>query len=195
MRITEQAWRIPDNNPHTVLFPGIWSPGAQATQRIVLANAVPDILKAIVEEKVKLREIPWHRLEEIVAELLRGYGLEVWVTPRTHDGGRDVIARGELIPGEPALLAVEVKQKSVVGLADVQRALQANKDFPALLMATAGTFSGGVVREKSCPSNHLRLFLKDGLALGQWIDEYAKGIGWALSSTQRPISGRVRTKS
>ena len=66
--------------------------------------------------------------------------MEVSVTKRTRDGGRDIIARGELIPGEPSMLAVEVKQKAVVGIEDVQRALKANEDYPALLLATAGRF-------------------------------------------------------
>jgi hypothetical protein len=110
VRTLERACQTPDANPHTLLFPGIWSPSSQATQRVELANAVPGILKAIADEKVRLRDIPWRRLEEIVAELLRAYGMEVWVTPSTHDGGRDVIARGELIPGEPAVLPLRLNR-------------------------------------------------------------------------------------
>ena len=94
------------------------------------------------------------------------------VTPPRADGGRDIIARGELVEGEPVQIAVEVKQKSVVGLADVQRALRANEDFPALLIATAGRFSAGVITERERDRNRLRLFLKDGLALSRWVATY-----------------------
>lgn len=70
--------------------------------------------------------------------MLQSKELQIEVTPRSKDGGRDIIARGEIIPGEPTVLAVEVKQKAIVGLEDVQRALRANRDYPALLFATSG---------------------------------------------------------
>jgi hypothetical protein len=178
LNLVETIRREPDPNSRLLLFPGIWTPNAQSTQQIALTSIVPEILKAVFEEKSNLRDIHWRHLEEIVAELLKAFGMKVWVTPNTHDGGRDVIARGELIPGEPTLLAIEVKQKEVMGLADVQRALQANRDFPALLVATAGRFSAGVIREKLLVHNQLRLFLKDGVAVGQWIEKYARGRGW-----------------
>ncbi len=107
-----------------------------------------------------------------MAELLRSKGMAVHVTPRSRDGGRDILARGEFATGEPMVIAVEVKQKAVVGLADVQRALKANEDFPSLMVVTSGRFSSGVVREKERERHQLRLFLKDGVALSQWIDAY-----------------------
>jgi len=167
----------PDEGTHTLVLPSIWSPRVQAEQRILLAQRVPEILKAVHLGQRSLRDIGWRDLEDLVAEILRSFGLQIYVTPRTHDGGRDIIGRGELISGEPQLIAVEVKQKAVVGLGDVQRALYANRDFPALLVATAGRFSGGVVEERQLPHNQLRLFLKDGIALRQWIDTYAQRTG------------------
>ncbi len=161
-----------DPNPHTLFMPQIWAPSNQLSQNIELVSIIPALLQAIQTQKRDLRDIPWRHLEEIVAELLRSRGLEVFVTPRTHDGGRDIVARGELILGEPTLLAVEVKQKTVVSIEDVQRALRANEDFPALLVATAGRFSGGVIKEKARHRNQLRLLLKDGIALTQWIGMY-----------------------
>jgi hypothetical protein len=98
--------------------------------------------------------------------------MEVSVTPRTRDGGRDILARGELIPGEPTVLAVEVKHKGLVGIDEVASRLYRNREFPAMLFATSGRFSAGVVREKRRPENFLRLLLKDGVGLGQWISEY-----------------------
>ncbi|MDT4898493.1 MAG: restriction system protein [Acidobacteriota bacterium] len=162
----------PDPTPHILLPPSLWTPRIQLAQSISITNVVPNILNEIQAQEKSLRDISWRQLEELVAELLRSNGLEVFITQQTHDGGRDVIAKGELIPGEPAVIAIEVKQKDVVGLHDVQRALQANADFPALLIATAGRFSAGVIREKQRHRNQLRLFLKDGIALTQWIDNY-----------------------
>jgi hypothetical protein len=129
------------------------------------------LLHDLVDQRVSLRNIHWRQLEELVAELLTRIGLKVILTKKSHDGGRDIIATGELIPGEPTKLAVEVKHKDVVGVADLRAALYANRDFPALLFATSGRFTVGVFREQR--DNQMRLFLKDGVALQQWIDTYA----------------------
>jgi predicted Mrr-cat superfamily restriction endonuclease len=133
---------------------------------------VEGILRSIYAERKTLNEITPRQLEEIVAELLRSQGMDIYVTPQTRDGGRDIIARGELVPGEPTILAVEVKHRKVVGMADLYGSLKANENFPALLLVTTGRFSGGVVNEKTKSENRLRLLLKDGVALSQWICAY-----------------------
>ncbi|HEV7241559.1 MAG TPA: restriction endonuclease [Thermoanaerobaculia bacterium] len=135
--------------------------------------ASTSILQEIANESVSLAQIHWRVLEEIVAELLRNMGMTVHLTPRSADGGRDVIARGELIPGEPTILAVEVKHRPTVPVSDLRNALWANRHFPALLFVTSGRFSAGVYREQIKGENRLRLLLKDGLGLRQWIDQYA----------------------
>ena len=66
-------------------------------------------------------------------------------------------------------MAVEVKHKSVVDRPDVQVALYQNKAYPALLFVTSGRFSAGVFKEKSREENRFRLFLKDGLAIGDLV--------------------------
>jgi restriction endonuclease len=172
LKVLRNIYSQPDPAKRTLWLPSIWTPQIQLEQRAFLGNVASDLIQAVHHEKRELREIPWRQLEELVAELLRSRGLDIFVTPRSADGGRDIIARGELISGEPMLLAIEVKQKAVVGLIDVQRALRANEDFPALMLATAGRFSAGVVQEKDLARNKLRLFLKDGIALTQWIESY-----------------------
>lgn len=159
----------PDPTPHALWSPHRWTPKAEAARREALRGAVKPILGALHDGSLELQSLHWRELELVVAELLAARGLRVDVTPRGSDGGRDVIASGELFPGEPLRLAIEVKQKPVVGLGDVQRALRANDDYPALLIATAGRFSAGVVREKVRDRNAMRLFLKDGVALAQWL--------------------------
>ena len=173
LSVLRKAVDTPLQNPHTLYLPKLWTPSAQLEQ-LALTGSIPVLLESIQKEQRSLREIPWRQLEEIVAEILRSKGLEIFVTPRSRDGGRDIVARGELVPGEPTTLAVEVKQKPVVGLADLQRAIKANEDFPALLLATAGRFSAGVIQERKRRRHELRLLLKDGIALRQWIDMYIR---------------------
>lgn len=158
-----------DGKPRALWLPGRWTPTFQADQRRVLKETVDPLLEALQIGTTSLRDLHWREFEEVVAELLSRRGLQIEVTPRNRDGGRDVIARGELIPGEPMQIAIEVKQKPVVGLVDVQRALYANRSFPALMVATAGTFSAGVLHERDREENSMRLFLKDGAALRQWL--------------------------
>lgn len=158
-------------------MPSLWLPSSSKGESL-LHKSAKNILNEVFRNKVKLRDLHWRSLEEIVAEILKDLGLSVAVTKRSWDGGRDVIACGEIIPGEPTVLAVEVKQMPVVPISALREALWANRHFPALLFATAGRFSAGIFREKSSTDNFLRLYLKDGLALGQWIDMYAQRRGW-----------------
>lgn len=97
--------------------------------------------------------------------------MAISVTPRINDGGRDILARGELF-GEPLTIAVEVKQKRIVPVSDARAALYANRHLPVLMLATSGSFSAGVIKEKAREENRLRLLLKDGIALSQWIRSY-----------------------
>lgn len=157
--------------PGTVVLPELFRHPVEHP-RIELLEATKNLLGALQREKIAFPELTWQQVEDVVAELLRARGLQITVTPRSRDGGRDLIARGELIPGEPSTLAIEIKHKSVVGLDEVTSRMHRNKDFPALLFATTGRFTAGVVREKMKPEHFLRLLLKDGTALRQWIQEY-----------------------
>lgn len=160
-----------DSYPSVLLLPNLWH-SPSTTPSIQIADATRDIVMALSQGYMTLQDLTWRQLEELVAELLRSRGLEVKVTPRSGDGGRDIIARGELIPGETVLLAVEVKHRPVVKVSDVRSALYANQNFPMLLVATSGKFTAGVVKEKKRPDNFLRLHLRDGLALQSWINDY-----------------------
>jgi hypothetical protein len=149
-----------------------WLPRESVISESPIAGSTKEIIQSIHKGYESLRQIHWRELEELVAELLKAKGMQVHLTKKTGDGGRDIIARGELISGEPMTIAVEVKNKDVVGIEDARQALWANRDFPALMLVTSGVFSAGVIEEKR--NNSLRLFLKDGVALQQWIHSYCE---------------------
>jgi len=172
LKALEREAATPDDRTSSLLLPSLWTPAALETRDLQLTSAVSGLLQGFRGEGVDLRSVHWRDLEELVAELLRAQGLQVQVTPRSADGGRDILARGELVPGEPTTLAVEVKQMAVVGVDEIRSALYANRKFPIVLMATAGRFSAGVLRERGHEDNRLRLLLKDGVALSQWISAY-----------------------
>lgn len=171
----------PGDTVRGLCLPNLWAPTVQRGQILSLKAAAERLLADVASGRMELRGLHWRELEELVAELLRSRGMAIHLTPRSHDSGRDIIARGELVPGEPIEIAIEVKQKEHVGIGDLREALYANRHFPALMVATAGRFSAGVVSESCQPNNRMRLLLKDGVALSQWIDLYHRG------STSSPL--------
>jgi hypothetical protein len=79
------------------------------------------------------------------------------------------------LSAEAIQLAIEVKHKEIVGIDEVRSRLQANKEFPVIMVATSGRFTAGVIKEKKKPENFLRLLLKDGNAVRDWIASYTMG--------------------
>jgi hypothetical protein len=162
---------VPDRKE--IWHPKLWTSAAQQEEKSLLESSIHAILTAIHQEQLALADIGWRQFEELVAEVLRMQELEVHLVRESPQGGRDILARGELIPGqEPITMAVEVKHKEVVDRPDVQTALWQNRHFPALLFVTSGRFTSGVLEEKNLDENRFRLFLKDGAALGDLIRDY-----------------------
>ena len=174
-----KALTIPINSNRTIISPRLWTPETQESESCDLRVVTQDILKALIQDNADLSTIHWRTLEDIVAELLRDSGMEIYRVRESPQGGRDILARGHLIPGqEPITIAVEVKHKDVVYRPDVELALHQNKEFPALMFATSGKFSAGVLEESALPENQLRLFLKDGVAIGDLMTNYGLNQGW-----------------
>lgn len=143
------AVQRPDPKPPSLWFAGRWTPDLQRMERTVLAETIRPLLQAIHRETRSLRDLASGEMEDLVAELLWDLGADVKVTPRRGDGGRDVIVRGAFVTGDPQLMAVEVKQKKTIDIEDVRAALWANRNYPALLIATSGTLVRGSWRKRS----------------------------------------------
>jgi len=154
-----------------IILPNLWFP-PEKYSRIELADVSIDILKTFQNEPLSFDKLSPRQFEELVADILKSRGMDVSITNKGPDGGRDIIARGELASGDPMVMAVEVKHKNKVGIDEVRSRLYANEEFPLIMFATSGSFTAGVVREKEKPKNFLRMLLKDGVALQQWIDAY-----------------------
>jgi HJR/Mrr/RecB family endonuclease len=153
-------------DPTVFVSASLWTPERQSHELNALRNSALGIIGAIRDERLELASVSPRIFEELVAELLASQGMKIHVVRETPQGGRDIIARGQLIPGfEPLTIAVEVKHRPVVYRPDVQMALQQNRQFPALLFVTSGRFSAGVIREARQPENKMRLFLQDGVAI------------------------------
>jgi hypothetical protein len=169
----KKIYANPIEDSKSIISPLLWTPEAQKEERIILRDTTSELLSAVIKEKLSLRKIHWKQFEEIVAEVLRASGLEIHLVRENPQGGRDIIARGEIISGlGPMCLAVEVKQRETVYRPTIQKAIYQNRYFPALLFVTSGRFSSGVFKEKRLPENQLRLILKDGVAIRDMINAY-----------------------
>ncbi len=170
MGLRSYASKEPIGEEKRLWTPRLWTPQSQENERVAIADTLSAALKYLTSEGPELSALSWKQFEDLVAELLRARGMEIHVVKERPQGGRDIIARGELIPGrEPFEMAVEVKHKDVVGRPEVEKALWQNRDYPALLFATSGRFTAGVVAEKRLSTNRRRLFLADGKAIGTMV--------------------------
>lgn len=153
----------------TAVFDTIWTPPQIQKESIHAFSFTSDLIEQIKFEKIQLEDVAWRQLEEIVAELLARRGFQIQLTKQTRDGGRDVIAVGEFFPGIKIEMAVEVTKRKKVGIEKVSKALYQNRHYPKLMVATSGAFSSEVIREQNLPENRLRLILRDGNSLRDWI--------------------------
>lgn len=134
----------------TIWSPRLWTPSAQNQQSLLLHESTKDILAAIKNEKIGLEAVSWRQLENIVAEILRAHGLEIHVVRENPQGGRDIIARGELIPGqEPVLLAVEVKHRKNCGPSGTGQGFISESPFSRPFVCYFWPFHGGSIKRKS----------------------------------------------
>lgn len=155
-----------------LVFPQLWVPPRISKDEIAVSSFSLSLMEAIRDGYTSLQDVKWRQLEEIVAELLRSEGLEVELTQMTRDGGRDVIAEGELFPGVYSRMAVEVTKQNV-GREKLASALHWNAAYPLIMVATSGRFTSGVFEEADKPEYQYRLLLRDGDQLHRWIMAFA----------------------
>lgn len=175
-QILEKALKFIDNplvDSTCFISPKIWTPEHQWAQKVYLQNSAVHIMKELKDNNKELGSINWREFEEVVAEIFRSKGMQIHIVKENPQGGRDIIARGELVPGmEVVTIAIEVKHKDVVDRPEVQTALYQNRMFPALMFVTSGRFTTGVIQEAMKPENRMRLFLKDGVAIRELLQAY-----------------------
>lgn len=165
------------NNPMvdqtTLVSPKLWTPNHQTEQKLFLQKTAGDLINELQSNGHDLSNLHWRELEELVAELLRSKGMEIHVVRENPQGGRDIIARAELVPGSEVMtIAIEVKHRGVIDRPILQQAIQQNRHFPAMMLVTSGRFTAGVIKEASKPENKMRVFLKDGVAIRDLTSAY-----------------------
>jgi hypothetical protein len=169
----ETRVKQPREKASVLWTPKLWLPAEQARQKALLDLSLGPHFEKWKSSGIHFDDLNPSEFEDLVGEVLLSAGLRIYKVRHAPQGGRDLIARGTLIPGEEQIeMAVEVKHRSVVDRPQVELALHQNKEYPALVFATSGRFTAGVLQEKAREENRFRLFLKDGAAIGDLVRQH-----------------------
>jgi hypothetical protein len=112
--------------------------------------------------------------EELVAEVLAGFGWKVSLTSRTHDGGFDILAVSEFLPGLRSAWLVECKRYSQdhpVGV-QIARAVLGAAHYlriPNALIVTSSRFTKDAI---AVADTFAGLHLVDFSGLVKWLEGY-----------------------
>lgn len=142
-------------------------------QKIITASEEnwSKIIEGLSKNTEELYSMPSRKFEELIAELLIRDGLEVYLTPETRDGGRDILAISNTSVGKH-LYFVECKRYAKTNPVDVAivRALYGalSADLAtAGLIVTTSYFTKPALQFQSLIKH--RLSLKDYKNLEEWL--------------------------
>lgn len=166
----------------------------------VLKAAAPPTLESILRQEswkfsrqfyqflgdnpLRIHDLSPRRFEELVADILKDMGYQIELTPRTRDGGRDILAVLKTPLGE-LLTVVECKKRKPerpIGIDLVERFLYVvnDKDRASCgLLATTSFFSSGVYA--LARSIEYKLKLRDFAGIVEWVRTYGT---WQRSGEQ-----------
>jgi restriction system protein len=157
--------------PATIVVTG--DPVAEG--QLIEAVAIPwfEIIKQLQRDPQFLHQLDWRKLEELIAGAYKREGWpEVILTPRSGDGGRDVIA------SKPGVGAIRIydqvkayKPGNNVPASDVREllgVLTLHQNVSKAVITTTALFASGVPDEMKALIPY-RLELKDGPKLNEWL--------------------------
>lgn len=163
--------------PLSDVYPLLYSVGSDAAnpELVRTVTAVNDeLIRYLAKHPELLYELHPRRFEELVAELLRDQGFEPTLTPRTRDGGRDILAARSDALGS-LLYLVECKRyapKNKVGV-EVVRAIHGVTNAERAtkgVIVTTSSFSKDAIAFASPLKYGIGLY--DFEALKSWLNRY-----------------------
>ena len=130
----------------------------------------PDKLDYVLRDPSVLYDLTPRAFEELVAELLDGMGYEVTLTPMAKDGGKDIIATKEGIPGtKPETIIVECKRtKHPISVSQIRQlwGMIASERKGRGMIVTTSYFT----RSAKEVAENAPIDLVDFEALKKWLD-------------------------
>jgi len=144
--------------------------------QISLESINAELIEYLSRNPVFLYELTPRKFEELIAELLKNQGYDVTLTPKTRDGGKDIVAVYNS-PFGHQMFVVECKKfnrENKVGV-ELVRALYGVKyaeKYNQAILVTTSTFTKDA-RDFVSP-HRFDLLLKDYNDITNWIKNYKK---------------------
>ncbi|MCH7857602.1 MAG: restriction endonuclease [Gemmatimonadetes bacterium] len=168
-----------------ILLQAVIVPGERTHEGVLVeAVAVPwfEIMEIIAKDPDAIYEFDWRRWEEIVAGAYREQGFEVVLTPRSGDGGRDIIATSEGHGSIRILDQVKAYKPGHLVTADEVRSmlgtLSADLKASKGIITTTSDFAPRIeTDERISKFLPTRLELRPRNELLDWLASVAKGQG------------------
>ena len=164
-------------NPIKELYPELFTSEELENNKDIqvdLAEVNAELISYLSKHPEFMRQLNPRKFEELIAEILRGHGYEITLTPETRDGGKDIVALYKS-PFGHQMFIVECKryqEENKVGV-ELVRSLYGVKmaeNYNQAILVTTSTFSKPAqefVKPLKC-----QLVLKDYNDIAQWCKEY-----------------------
>jgi restriction system protein len=172
--------------PEMLLQAAVVSIGGKTSEgQLIVGAALPwfEIVRHLQRDPEFLYRIHWRRLEEIIAGAYEREGWpEVVLTPRSGDGGRDIIASRPGVGSVRILDQIKAYRPGHVVDADEVRAmlgvLEAEQNVSKGLVTTTSAFAPGIGNDgRLARFMPYRLELKNGPDLLRWLTGLIAGKG------------------
>ena len=143
--------------------------------KVLIPSIELEMLAYFSKKPEMLYELSPRKFEEVIASIFQNNGFEVELTPKTHDGGIDILAIEKKPITGKSLYIVECKRykpSNKVGIGIVQRmyglveSYQANKG----IIATTSSFSKDA--KIFAEASKYRLSLSDYNVIKQWLNAF-----------------------
>lgn len=174
-RLFESAW---SGTPSLIYLDNLQLLDSSAVRTVVALceEHWQDLITDLARNPDRLHNLDSRRFEELVAELLSRDGMNVELTPRSKDGGRDVLAYCTTPVGEH-LFYVECKRYSPDNPVDIRivrelfGVVEAERATAGMIVTTSRFTSGALQFRESV--RH-RMTLKDYERLWKWLGDHAR---------------------
>jgi restriction endonuclease Mrr len=149
-------------------------PSKQIISAVQLCES--ELIADVTKHPEHLREVSPNRFERIIAEIMNGLGFQVHLTPKTKDGGCDIIALTSDHVGVTTKYIVECKRYAAdrpirVELVRSLYGVKQQKRADHAMLVTTSYFTADAV--KFCNSPEVwNLHLKDFEAIKKWLETY-----------------------
>ncbi len=165
-------------NPIQEVYPQFFSSGDtenNAEIQIDLNEINAELISYLAKHPEFLRQLHHRKFEELIAEIIRSKGFEVTLTPKTRDGGKDIIALYKS-PFGHQMFIVECKkynEDNKVGVELVRGlyGVKAAEKYNQAILVTTSTFTADA--KEFVKPLRFELELKDYSDITQWCKDYS----------------------